>query len=329
MTLELTFACNDYDRTRRLADGTVRADGISIKHLEMGPGELFQAMAAGADIGLAEMSGATYLNLISRGNDRMIALPVYPSRMFRHSYVFINRRSGIERPEDLAGKRVGSMMWQLTSSLWLRGIFEDDHGVDQASIHWVTGGQDRPGVVERAPLSLPSDITIETIPTTETLSAWLASGDIDALFAPHIPDCFVQGHPDVVRLFTEFRDVERDYYQRTGFFPIMHIVVMQRAIYEANPWAAAALYDAFCTSKQLAHERLKFSGAGSAMVPWLFSEVEQAAELFGDAYWPYGVESNRAEIETMIRYARRQGITVADLTIGELFAPETLELTGT
>ena len=226
--------------------------------------------------------------------------------MFRHSYVFVNRGSGIERPEDLAGRRVGSMMWQLTSSLWLRGILEDDYGVDQASIRWVAGGQDRPGVVERAPLSLPPDISIETIPADETLSDHLATGEVDALLAPHIPDCFVEGNPDVVRLFTDFREVESDYYRRTGFFPIMHLVVMQRSIYEANPWAAAALHEAFCESKRLAHNRLKFSGAGSAMLPWLFAEVEQATELFGDEYWPYGVESNRAEIATMIRYARRQ-----------------------
>lgn len=321
MSLRLTFACNDYDRTRRLADGTVRADGIEIEHLEMGPGELFQAMASGADINLAEMSGATYLNLRSRGNDDMIALPVFPSRMFRHSYVFVNRRSRIERPEDLAGKRVGSMMWQLTSSLWLRGIFEDDYGVDQASIQWVAGGQDRPGVVERAPVNLPADITIETIPTDETLSDHLADGAIDALFAPHIPGCFVVGHPDVARLFPDFRAVESAYFRSTGFFPIMHIVVLQRSIYEASPWAAAALYDAFCESKRLAYERLRFSGAGSAMVPWLFAEVEQATALFGADYWPYGVDRNRAEVETMIRYARRQGITVADLTVDDLFVP--------
>ena len=329
MTLKLDFACNDYDRTRRLCDGTVRADGIEINHLEMGPGELFQAMASRADIGLAEMSGATYLNLRSRGDDHLIALPVYPSRMFRHSYVFVNRRSGIEAPEDLAGKRVGSMMWQLTSSLWLRGIFEDDYGVDQASINWVAGGQDRPGVVERAPLNLPDDITIESIPIDETLSDALARGDIDALFAPHIPDCFVNQHPDVVRLFPDFRGIESDYYRRTGSFPIMHLVVMQRDVYESNPWAAAALYNAFCESKRLAHKRLIISGSVSAMVPWLFSEVEQATSLFGDDYWPYGVEANRSELETMIRYARRQGITITDLTVDDLFAHETLELMAT
>ena len=174
-----------------------------------------------------------------------------------------------------------------------------------------------------------NDISIETIPLDETLSDHLATGEIDALLAPHIPDCFVEGHPDVIRLFPDFREVESDYYRRTGFFPIMHVVVMQRSIYEANPWAAAALHEAFCESKRLAHNRLKFSGAGSTMLPWLFAEVEQATELFGDEYWPYGVESNRAEIATMIRYARRQGITVADLTVDELFAPETLGLTAT
>lgn len=325
--LHLTLACGRYDRTSFLFDGSIRPDGVTLSCIGKRPGELFRRMAKHREFPVAEMSFSTYANLLSRGDDGLVAIPVFPSRAFRHSYVFVNRNAGIETPGDLAGKRVGTMQYQLTSNLWMRGILEDEYGVAPADFTWYFGGQDWPGHGERAAVAIPDDIDRVAIPDDHTLNDMLIAGDIDAMLAPHIPMGFRRGDPNVRRLFEDFRDVEAEYYRRTGFFPIMHLIVIRRDVYEANRWLAASLFDAFRRAKHAALERLQFTGTLAAMVPWLFDELERAEELFSGHYWPYGVDENRAELQAMLGWARRHGITVSDLEVDELFAPETLELT--
>ncbi len=325
--LRLTLACGEYDRTRALADGSLAPDGVELEYIVARPGPLFHRMIRERTYDVAEMSLASYLNVRARDDEGMVGIPVFPSRLFRHGYIFVNRDGGIASLADLAGKRVGTYQYQLTASVWLRGILEDEAGVGPEDVTWVLGGQDEPGAEERAPLTLPDSIPIERIGSDETLNQLLAEGRIDALFAPHLPAIFREGDPRVVRLFPNFQSVEADYYRRTGLFPLMHLVVMRADVYQSNRWLAKALFEAFRRAKEQALERLRFTGSLAAMVPWLVADLEAAEELFGQRYWPYGVEQNRPELETIIRYARRQGLTVRDLSVEELFAPETLELT--
>jgi 4,5-dihydroxyphthalate decarboxylase len=323
--LRLTVACGDYDRTRALADASVRPEGIDIDYVALDPGELFERVARHREFPVAEMSLATYLNLRARGDDGLVGIPVYPSRSFRHNAIYLHRDSGVGRPEDLRGKRVGTMQYQLTLNLWLRGILEEDHGVRPQDMTWVFGGQDVPGTRERAPVDIPSDVSVDTAPPGSTLGDLLVAGSIDALFAPHTPEVFHARRPEVVRLWPDHRQVETDWYRRTGLFPIMHLVVIRRDVYEADRWIARSLFKAFCEAKARAMARLRFTGTLATMVPWLVAEFEAAQDLFGKRYWLYGVEANRPELETAIRWARGQGITRRDLTIEELFASETLD----
>jgi 4,5-dihydroxyphthalate decarboxylase len=322
----LTLACGEYDRTHALADGSIRPDGFEIRYVAQNPGPLFARMVRERDFDVAEMSLCTYLNLRARDDDGLVGIPVFPSRVFRHGYIFVNRDSGILRMEDLAGRRIGTMQWQLTASLWMRGILAEEHGVPQSAIHWFVGGQDAPGEGERSPVDVPPDVRVDRIADDTSLGAMLAAGELDALLAPHIPDVFRARDRRVVRLFPDFRTVEAAWYRKRRLFPIMHLIVIRREVYEANPGLAAGLFRAFVAAKARARTRLQFTGTLAAMLPGLVGELEAAEELFGDRWWPYGVEANRPEIETAIRYAAEQGITRRPLAIAELFAPETLDL---
>jgi 4,5-dihydroxyphthalate decarboxylase len=323
--VRLTLACGDYDRTHGLADGSVQPEGIEIDYVALDPGELFERVARHREFPVAEMSLATYLNLLARGDDGLVGIPVYPSRSFRHNAIYLNRDAGIARPEDLRGKRIGTMQYQLTLNVWLRGILEEDFGVRPSEMTWVFGGQDVPGTRERAPVDIPGDVPVEMAPRGSTLGGLLVDGAIDALFAPHTPDVFHERRPEVVRLWPDHRSVETEWYRRTGLFPIMHLVVLRRDVYEADRWIARSLFKAFCEAKARAMARLRFTGTLAAMVPWLIEGFEASQDLFGNRYWRYGVDANRPELETAIRWARAQGITRRDLTVEELFATETLD----
>jgi 4,5-dihydroxyphthalate decarboxylase len=323
--LRLTIACGDYDRTRGLADGSVRPEGIDVDYVALDPGELFERVARHREFPVAEMSLGTYINLLARGDDGLVGIPVYPSRSFRHGSIYVNRSAGIARPADLRGKRVGTMQYQLTLNVWLRGILEEDFGVRPSDFTWVFGGQDVPGTRERAPVDIPEGVRVEMAPRGSTLGQLLVDRQIDALFAPHTPDVFHERHPEVGRLFEDYRAVETEWYRRTKLFPIMHLVVIRRDVYEADRWVAKSLFKAFCEAKARAMARLRFTGTLATMVPWLVEGFEDAQDLFGDRYWPYGVEANRAELETALRWAHGQGIARRPVTIEELFAPETLD----
>lgn len=321
--LRLTLACGEYDRTRALADGSVSPEGIELAYVALDPGELFERVARHREFPVAEMSLATYLNLIARGDDGLVGIPVFPSRSFRHNAIYVHRDAGITTPEDLRGRRVGTMQYQLTLNVWLRGILEDDHGVRPEDLTWVFGGQDVPGTRERAPVDIPAGVNVEMAPPGTTLGELLADGRIDALFAPHTPAVFAAGRPEVVRLFPDPRAVQIAWFRRTGLFPIMHLVVIRRDVYAADPWVARSLFKAFCDAKARALARLRFTGTLATMVPFLVEEFEEAQALFGDRYWPYGVEANRPELETAMRWAARQGIARRTVTLDEMFAAET------
>jgi hypothetical protein len=322
--LRLTLACGDYDRTRALEEGTVRPDGIELTYLRLPVEETFFRMLRHREFEVAEMSLSSYVISLQRDSP-FVALPVFTSRSFRHGSVYVNAAAGIVAPEDLRGRVVGTPEFQVTAGVWVRGILADHHGVAVDSVTYLTGGQERPGRVEKARLDLPPNIRVERIPPGKTLSVMLAEGEVDALCTPRIPRPFVARDPRVRRLFDDVIAAERAYYLETRIFPIMHVVVVRRDVYDRYPWVAQSLYKAFLLAKEDARERLYDSSALRFMLPWLNQHLEQTEQLLGVDYWSYGLEANRHTLATFLRYHHEQGLSGRLLRPEELFAPESTE----
>jgi 4,5-dihydroxyphthalate decarboxylase len=248
--LRISLACSPSDRSRPIFAGEVLVDGCRTELLSREANELLRAAAREMTYDVTEMSMSNHLVLVARGDPHYLAVPAFHSRLFRHSSIYINKRSGIGRPEDLRNKRVGVQEYQQTAVLWVRGMLADDYGVEAAAIHWRTGGIEKPGGGERIAIKLPEAIRVEPIAPDRTLSDMLANGEIDALISPRQPSAFQS--PDVERLFPDYRKVEQDYFRRTGFFPIMHGIGVRRSLAEANPWLPAAVYNAFSEAKRRA-----------------------------------------------------------------------------
>jgi 4,5-dihydroxyphthalate decarboxylase len=323
LTIPLTLACSLYDRTVALALGRVRPAGIDLTYLDMPVEEVFWRMNRHNEFDASEMSLSSYIIRRSRGDDSFVAIPVFTSMYFRHSCIFVNAPAGIERPQDLKGKRVGIPEYHMTAALWIRGFLEDDYGVRPSDVHWYQGGLEQPGRIEKLAISIPG-LEITPIKADQTLSAMLLSGELDAMMAACAPSSF--DGERVRRLFPDFRTVEADYYRRTGIFPIMHTVVIRRQVLDRFPWVARSLYDAFCLAKERALAELSsFARAHAVTLPWLVAEVEATRDLMGEDYWPYGLEPNRKALEALVRYSYSQGLAERLLPIEDLFAPSTLD----
>jgi 4,5-dihydroxyphthalate decarboxylase len=323
--LRLTLACWDYDRTRALADGRVRPDGIELNCLALPVEETFFRMLRHREFDVAEMSLSSYVLSRFQEDAPFVAIPVFPSRAFRHSCVYVHAGSGIASPRDLVGRRVGCPEYQLTACVWIRGTLADDHGVAVPSVVYVVGGQEEPGRPEKLRLDLPASIRVERIGPEETLASMLARGAIDALYTPRTPSTFLDGSGRVVRLFDDFAAVERAYFRRTGIFPIMHVVAIRREVYERDRWIAQSLQKAFAAAQRETYAALAETAALKAMLPWLTSHVEETRREMGDDFWPYGLDRNRGPLSTFLRYSHDQGLAKRVLAPEELFAPETLE----
>jgi hypothetical protein len=323
--LKLSLACGDYDRTRDLEDGTVRPDGIELTYLRLPVEETFFRMLRHREFDVAEMSLSSYVASLSSDPPPFVGLPVFTSRMFRHSSVYLNTSAGITAPEDLRGKAVGVPEYQLSANVWVRGILADHHGVPVDSVTYYTGGQETPGRIEKAALDLPPTIRVEPIDPRATLSTMLAEGEIAALYTPRVPGPFARRDPRVGRLFPDVVAAEKAYYAASGIFPIMHVVVIRRDVYETHRWVAQSLYKAFLIAKQQAYERLYDTSALRFMVPWLNQHLEEAWELLGDDFWSYGLEPNHHALATFLRYHHEQGLSPQLLRPEQLFAPESLE----
>jgi 4,5-dihydroxyphthalate decarboxylase len=323
--LRLTLACGDYDRTRALEEGTVRPDGIELTYLRLPVEETFFRMSRHREFEVAELSLSTYALSLREDPPPFVALPVFPSRMFRHGCVYVHADAGIAAPEDLAGRTVGTPEFQLTAGVWIRGILADHHGVPVESVRHLVGGQERPGRPEKLALDLPERIRVERIPERATLSSMLLAGEIDALCTPRLPRPFVERDPRVRRLFPDVIAAERAWFAATGLFPIMHVVVVRRDVYQAHPWVAQSLTKAFGLAKAEAAERLYDSSALAFMLPWLTHQLEEARELLGDDWWSYGLDANRSTLDTFLRYHHEQGLSARRLRPEELFAPEAIE----
>jgi 4,5-dihydroxyphthalate decarboxylase len=309
--LKLTIACGRYDRTQPLIDGRVPVEGVDLTFLPLRPGETFWRMLNHGEFDASEMSLSSYTILRSEGDARFVAIPVFPSRVFRHSAVYLRADSKIEKPQDLKGKRVGVGDYQMTAAVWARGFLADDYGVQPEDVTWVIG---RP---VRA-IEPPRGVRLEPMPAATTLETMLERGEIDALVTVMIPPAL---GTTVRRLFADPRQVERGYYQRTGIFPIMHTFVLKSRLYEENPWLAASFYRAFCRARDVAYHWMYDTDALTVSLPWVIDEVEATRKIFGPQIWDYSVEGSRPTLEALVRHLDEQKLTRRKMSVDELFVP--------
>ena len=318
----LTFACAPYDRTLPLFDGRVQAEGIDLNVVLLRYEDTFWRMLRHQEFDVSEMSLSSYLMSKENGPD-FVALPVFLSRVFRHSSIYINRNAGIARAADLKGKRVGVPEYQITAALWIRGILQHEYGVAPQDMTWFSGGLDEPGRVEKLDLHLPDAVSLTLIPEHQTLNAMLEAGELDAIVTARAPSSYNAGHLDVRRLFEDYKAEEVRYYKTTGIFPPMHCVAMRREVYEGDRWIAQSLYKAFLAAKAYCSIAYMFDGHLRYALPFLHAAVEDHLEIFGDDDpWVYGVEENRATLETLVGYSHEQGLIPRAYDLSELFAEE-------
>ena len=323
--LRLSIAMGDYDRTRPIYDGRVGIDGIDPVCMLQVPEEMFFRAFRHQAYDVSEISFSSYVVSLTRDDPPYIALPIFLSRAFRHTSLYVNRAAGIEKPEDLKGKKIGIAEYQLTANVWVRAILEDDYGVTPADVQWVRGGMDTPGRPEKLKIDLPSSVKVVQAPEGATLNAMLADGDIDAFIGPRAPRCFQEGDPRVGRLFPDTVAVAEDYYRRTKRFPIMHLLGVRRALAEEHPWIPGALFKAFSASKSLSQEALNDTSATKVTMPFVEDNLDRARKLIGPDFWSYGVPANRDILDYFLDSHHRQGLSPRRVGIEELFHPSTLE----
>jgi 4,5-dihydroxyphthalate decarboxylase len=323
--LRLTLACWNYDRTRALRDGTIQPDGIDLIQLALEVEEIFFRMARYRDFDASEMSLSSYVKTLDSAAPPFIAIPIFPSRFFRHACIFVSAKSGIRTPQELRGKRVGVPEYQMTAPVWIRGILADEYDVKPTDVEHCSGGEEEPGREEKLKLDLPPSIRLRPIGPTQTLSRMLADGELDALVTARAPSTFYTEPDAVRRLFPDYVERERDYYRRTRIFPIMHTVVIRRELYEAHRWIAQSLFKAFVQAKDAAASALRQTHALTTMLPWQVAHVEDARREMGEDWWPYGLAPNRHVLDTFLRYHHEQGLSKRRFVPEELFARETLE----
>lgn len=320
MTLDLTVATTLTDRTAPIHDGRIAIEGCRVTSMAQADAQdIFRRTLKGAEFDLAEMSMSTHIVMSGRGGYDYVALPVFLSRAFRHSSIYIRSDRGITRPEDLAGLRIGLEQFQQTIALWVRGILGDLHGVSASSIDWVNGGLETPGGGERVALSLPPGIRLRAAPEGESLNSMLARGELDAIIATRPPSCFVKRDAPVARLFPDYRAAEVEYFRATGHFPIMHCLLLRKSLAQQHPGLARSVFDAFGKAKAQALNDLKQKNYLRVALPWIAEDAAEVQSLMGDRMWAYGLEANRSELKDMLRYALNDGLIAQPMQPEELF----------
>lgn len=314
--IQLTLACGTYDINQGLIDGSVRPQGIDLTVLTYPSPQRHYRMAVNNEFDICEFSMATYILIHAKKTNPFIAIPAFPHRRFRHSYIFVNANSGIQTPKDLEGRKVGLRTWQTTAGLWVRGILQDEYGVDLKKVEWLT--QDS----EDIPFTPSNGITITQVPEGKAVTTMLEEGEIDALIYPEIPDSVLRGDPRVKRIFEDHKQEEINYYKKTGFFPIMHTVVIQESVLEENPWVATNLLLAFRESKDLAFKKME--DPRKVSLAWVRELIEEQQELLGKDPWNYSFPDNEKALNTMIRYAYEQGMIDKVFPAEEMFFPASL-----
>ncbi|WP_020656464.1 4,5-dihydroxyphthalate decarboxylase [Massilia niastensis] len=322
--LQLSVAMGDYDRTRALLDGSVQIDGVDPVYMTLSPEETFFRAFRNAEFDISEMSFSSYLVKAANGECPYIAVPVFLSRAFRHTSIYV-RKDRIKRPQDLKGCRIGVPEYQLTANVWARSILQDDYGVSPADVIWVRGGIDEPGRPEKIKLRLPSDVRMENAPEGDTISAMLDRGDIDGFIAPRPPGGAAASNPDVGWLFDDPTAVAKDYYRRTGVFPIMHVVGVRKELAERHPWLPGAVLKAFEQAKAAALDKLADTSATKVTLPFVEEQLKAARESMGHDYWSYGVAANRQTLDAFVRHHHAQGLSSRLMAVDEIFHPATYE----
>ncbi|HZU18798.1 MAG TPA: 4,5-dihydroxyphthalate decarboxylase [Candidatus Dormibacteraeota bacterium] len=319
--LHLTLAVNAYDHVRDLVSGVVPVEGVDLTCLHFPVEEIFYRFARYREWDVSEFSLAKYAALRSRGDTSLVAIPVFPSRIFRHSAIFVREDGPVDDPRALAGGRIGIPEWTQTATVWVRGLLQHEYGIGLERVSWVQAGTNQPGRVEGIELRPPPGISLTSIPD-RTLNDLLLGGELDAVIAAHPPSEFERGTGRLRRLFTDPQAVEEAYYRRTGIFPIMHVVALRSEVYRRHPWVAMNLLEAFEAAKRRSLERILDTNVPHLPVPWAVAAAERAQRIFGGDPWPYGIEPNLRALETFLGYALEQGVCAGPLEPEELFVPE-------
>ena len=323
--LKLSVAMWDYDRVRALMDGRVEVEGCDINVVVMAPEECFHRAWYHQEFDVCEIGFSAHVIAVSRGEAPYRAIPVFPSRSFRHSCIYVRNDRGIDVPADLRGKKIGVPEYQLAAPMWARGLLADQYGVKPEEIVWFQGGMEEAGRAEKFRMNLPADFPLHPAPEGETLNGMLEKGVLDGIIAPRTPRAYVTKAAPVRRLFEDFEQVEKEYFRQTGIFPIMHAIGIRNALADEHPWLAASLLKAFRTAKQIALDDLLQTAALKVSLPWGVQAAQEARALMGSDWWPYGVAESRKTLEAMVRYSFEQGLSVRRVSVDELFDASTLK----
>lgn len=325
--LTVSLACTQTDRAAPILDGRIPIEGCEVLPLPGQTQDIFRRALNDQAFDIAEMSFSSHMVQVLRGVRDYVAIPVFLSRSFRHSSIYIRTDRGIDRPEDLAGRTMGLEQYQQTVGLWVRGILGDEYGVSTQDVNWKNGGLDQPGGGERLPLKLPDSVRLSAIGPSETLSGLLASGGLDALIATRPPSCFEKGAPNVARLFPDYQKAEMAYFARTRCFPIMHCVVIRQSLVDKHPWLPTEVFRAFVKAKAYALKELTLVNILRISLPWIAEHEAETRKLLGDNMWSYGFKESRHEVATALRYSHNDGLIDRQLTPEEIFHPSTHGLT--
>src|SRR5215469_3515640 len=333
----IAIASGEYDRIRAIRDGTVKVDGCAVTYHVVEPNQLFVRNLKNQEFDVSEMSFSTYITLRDQGKAHYTAIPVFLSRAFRHSAIFVRTDRGIASPADLKGKQIGTPEDFTTMLVWMRGLLSDEYEIAPSDLRWRVGPMEQPAVASAPPLSVgPSesaaDVEVEAIPAGKTLASMLADGELDAVFSARPPSCFQQAsafHPprkadargSVVRLFPDYRAAEQAYYRKAGIYPLMHAVGIRNSLVEQHPWMAGTLFNAFAKAKEIAVADFEKLSAFAVTLPWVEAEYRATQAVLGRDIWPYGVAANRKAIDTLCRYLHEQAVTKRRMAVDELFAP--------
>ncbi len=322
--LSLSVAIGEYDRTRALIDGSVAIDGVNPVYMPLVPEEIFFRAFRAAEFDICELSLSSYAVKKAQGDCPYIAVPAFVSRAFRHNAVYV-RTDRIKKPADLKGKKVGVPEYQLTANVWARAFLDDDYGVKPADIHWIRGGIAQPGRPEKLTVKLPAGVRLDNAPEGATISALLEAGEIDGFIAPRPPSLIEKGHPHIGWLFPDPVAAAKDYFKRTGLFPIMHVLGIRRALAEQHPWLPGAVLKSFEQAKQLAVKELADTTVAKVTLPFVEEMLRDARALMGEDFWPYGVAPNRTVLDYFLGQHHAQGLSSRRLSVDELFHPATYE----
>lgn len=319
--VSLTIAMSDYDHVRDFASGRVQAEGIDANVLTLTVEEIFFRFIKFREWDVSELSMGKYVSLVSQDDKSLVGIPVFPSRIFRQQSIYVRPDGPIKTPADLKGRRVGVPEWAQTAAIYTRGYLMHECGLRLQDIEWHQAGVTQPGRAEKVELKLPEGVRYRPRPD-KSLEGMLLSGELDAIMSAHPPDAFVAGDPRIVRLFQDYRSVEEAYWKKSHVFPIMHVVAIRRDVYDRDPWIAVNLLNAFTEAKRRSIARVLDTTAPRVPIPWCFSYADEARALFGEDFWPYGLEPNRSTLEAFVRFAHEQGVCHRPIKVEELFPPQ-------